>query len=72
MILVCLFSWAAINSAARLMGCSSQELMVTLSTRKILAGKDTIAKKLTLWQVCLLIVQFNNFSLCRFEMHGIH
>ncbi|KAF7822772.1 myosin-2 isoform X1 [Senna tora] len=40
----------ALNSAARLMGCSSQELKVTLSTRKIQAGKDTIAKRLTLWQ----------------------
>ncbi|KAK4285989.1 hypothetical protein QN277_002610 [Acacia crassicarpa] len=40
----------AVTKAALLMGCSSQDLMVTLSTRKIQAGKDTIAKKLTLWQ----------------------
>ncbi|KAI9093230.1 hypothetical protein K1719_027244 [Acacia pycnantha] len=40
----------AVTNAALLMGCSSQDLMVTLSTRKIRAGKDNIAKKLTLWQ----------------------
>ncbi|KAI4322882.1 hypothetical protein L6164_022533 [Bauhinia variegata] len=40
----------AIFSAAQLMGCSSRELMVALTTRKIKAGKDTISKKLTLRQ----------------------
>ncbi|XP_054815599.1 myosin-2 isoform X3 [Prosopis cineraria] len=40
----------AVTSAALLMGCSSKDLMVTLSTRKIQAGKDSIAKRLTLWQ----------------------
>ncbi|XP_028779865.1 myosin-2 isoform X2 [Neltuma alba] len=40
----------AVANAAQLMGCSSQDLMVTLSTRKIQAGKDTISKRLTLWQ----------------------
>ncbi|KAK9209356.1 hypothetical protein WN944_001722 [Citrus x changshan-huyou] len=33
-----------------LMGCSSDELMLALSTHKIQAGKDSIAKKLTLQQ----------------------
>ncbi|XP_019443992.1 PREDICTED: myosin-2-like isoform X2 [Lupinus angustifolius] len=40
----------AVTTAALLMGCSSQELMTALSTRKIQAGKDTIAKMLTLRQ----------------------
>ncbi|XP_057956923.1 myosin-2 [Malania oleifera] len=40
----------AVTSAARLMGCSAQDLILTLSARKILAGKDAISKKLTLWQ----------------------
>lgn len=40
----------AITNAAGLLGCSSQELMVALSTRKIQAGKDSIAKRLTLQQ----------------------
>ncbi|XP_054811203.1 myosin-2-like isoform X2 [Prosopis cineraria] len=38
----------AVTSAAMLMGCSSQDLMVTLSTCKVQAGKDTNAKSLTL------------------------
>ncbi|KAI9070663.1 hypothetical protein K1719_047376 [Acacia pycnantha] len=39
----------AVTIAAMLMGCSSQELIVTLS--KVQAGKDTIAKSLILKQV---------------------
>ncbi|KAK4255746.1 hypothetical protein QN277_008704 [Acacia crassicarpa] len=40
----------AVTIAAMLMGCSSQELIVTLSTSKVQAGKDSIAKSLTLKQ----------------------
>ncbi|GLT62517.1 hypothetical protein SLA2020_351490, partial [Shorea laevis] len=40
----------AVTNAARLIGCSSQELVLSLSTHKIQAGKDTIAKRLTLQQ----------------------
>ncbi|XP_038685898.1 myosin-2 [Tripterygium wilfordii] len=40
----------AVNIAARLLGCSMQELMLALSTHKIQAGKDIITKKLTLQQ----------------------
>lgn len=40
----------AITTAASLMGCSVQNLMVALSTHNIQAGKDSIAKKLTLRQ----------------------
>lgn len=52
------FSFAAVTNAASLMGCSSQELMATISTHRIQAGKDTITKRLTLRQVCLLLEQF--------------
>ncbi|OMP04597.1 IQ motif, EF-hand binding site [Corchorus olitorius] len=40
----------ALTSAARLMGCAPNELMQALCTRKIRAGKDSIAKKLTMQQ----------------------
>ncbi|KAK9674026.1 hypothetical protein RND81_12G206000 [Saponaria officinalis] len=40
----------ALTAAASLMGCSEQDLSLALSTRKILAGKDSIAKRLTLQQ----------------------
>ncbi|KAH8518531.1 hypothetical protein H0E87_000396 [Populus deltoides] len=40
----------AVNSAARLLNCSAQDLMLALSSRKIQAGKDSIAKKLTMQQ----------------------
>ncbi|KAK2984719.1 hypothetical protein RJ640_004544 [Escallonia rubra] len=36
--------------AARLIGCNAQDLMVALSTKRIQAGKDNVAKKLTLQQ----------------------
>uniref|UniRef100_A0A6N2MHE8 Myosin motor domain-containing protein n=1 Tax=Salix viminalis TaxID=40686 RepID=A0A6N2MHE8_SALVM len=40
----------AVNSAARLINCSAQDLILALSTHKIQAGKDSITKKLTLQQ----------------------
>ncbi|XP_028807595.1 myosin-2 isoform X2 [Neltuma alba] len=40
----------AVTSAAMLIGCSSQELMVTLSVCKVQDGKDTIARSSTLKQ----------------------
>lgn len=40
----------ALTAAASLMGCTEQDLMLVLSTRKIEAGKDKIAKSLTLQQ----------------------
>ncbi|GFZ12563.1 myosin 2 [Actinidia rufa] len=40
----------AVTSAASLMGCSTQDLMLALSTHRIQAGKDSVAKKLTLQQ----------------------
>ncbi|KAL0682146.1 hypothetical protein Bca4012_048993 [Brassica carinata] len=40
----------AVTNAAMLMGCNLEELMVVLSTRKLQAGADCIAKKLTLRQ----------------------
>ncbi|KAK6229517.1 hypothetical protein SCA6_018468 [Theobroma cacao] len=38
----------ALTSAAKLMGCAPHELMQALSTHRMQAGKDSIAKKLTL------------------------
>ncbi|KAJ6753689.1 MYOSIN-2 ISOFORM X1 [Salix purpurea] len=40
----------AVNSVARLINCSAQDLILALSTHKIQAGKDSITKKLTLQQ----------------------
>ncbi|KAF7112158.1 hypothetical protein RHSIM_RhsimUnG0258700 [Rhododendron simsii] len=40
----------AVSSAARLMGCTILRLMSALSTHRIQAGKDSVAKKLTLQQ----------------------
>ncbi|EOA12803.1 hypothetical protein CARUB_v10025758mg [Capsella rubella] len=40
----------AVTNAAMLIGCKSEDLMVVLSTRKLQAGTDCIAKKLTLRQ----------------------
>ncbi|GAB2284575.1 hypothetical protein Dimus_019029 [Dionaea muscipula] len=40
----------AVTTVSRLMGCSVQDLVLVLSTRKIQAGKDSIAKILTLQQ----------------------
>lgn len=40
----------SVTSAARLIGCSALDLMSALSTHRIQAGKDTVAKKLTLQQ----------------------
>ncbi|KAK3199233.1 hypothetical protein Dsin_022648 [Dipteronia sinensis] len=40
----------AVTSTAKLIGCSAEELMLGLSTCKIQAGKDSIAKRLTLQQ----------------------
>ncbi|XP_071907469.1 myosin-2-like isoform X3 [Coffea arabica] len=40
----------AVTNAASLIGCNAQDLMVTLSTRKIQAGKDSVAKRLALQQ----------------------
>lgn len=40
----------AVTCAARLIGCSAQELMLSLSTNKVKAGNGDAAKKLTLQQ----------------------
>lgn len=44
----------AVTNAAGLIGCGTQDLMIALSTRSIQAGKDKVAKRLTLQQVCIL------------------
>lgn len=58
-----LFLLAAVSSAARLMGCTIQRLMSALSTHRIQAGKDSVAKKLTLQQVCFMHLSYNRLSL---------
>ncbi|KAL2472850.1 Myosin-2 [Forsythia ovata] len=40
----------AVSNAASLIGCSTEDLMLTLSTSRIQAGKDKVAKGLTLQQ----------------------
>ncbi|KAL3325554.1 hypothetical protein AABB24_036670 [Solanum stoloniferum] len=40
----------AVINAASLMGCSANDLMLALSTRKIQAGKDKVVKSLTMQQ----------------------
>lgn len=47
---------AAVTNVAMLMGCNSKDLMVVLSTCKLRAGRDCIAKRLTLRQVCLVAI----------------
>ena len=43
--------YTAVANAAKLMGCSFNELKLVLSTHKEQSGKDSIAKKSTLQQV---------------------
>ena len=50
-----LFLLAAVENAARLINCSARDLMLALSTHKIQAGKDFIAKNLTMQKVCLVL-----------------
>lgn len=40
----------AVNSASKLMGCSAEDLMLTLSAPKVVAGRNSSVKRLTLWQ----------------------
>ncbi|KAL6543227.1 hypothetical protein OROHE_010747 [Orobanche hederae] len=40
----------AVTNAAKLIGCSEQDLMLALSTRKVKAGKDVVTKTLTIQQ----------------------
>ncbi|GFP78572.1 myosin-2 [Phtheirospermum japonicum] len=40
----------AVTNAASLLGCSEQDLLLALSTRKVKAGKDEVTKTLTLQQ----------------------
>ncbi|KAL1563673.1 myosin-2-like isoform X1 [Salvia divinorum] len=40
----------AVTNAAGLMGCSEQDLILTMSTRRVRAGKDEVTKSLTLDQ----------------------
>jgi len=54
------------------MGCSSQDLMTALCTHNIQADEDTIAKNLTLRQVCYVFEHFIvPFSLCVWGGSGV-
>jgi len=44
--------FTGLATAAKLLGCTSNQLVTAMSTRKIRAGNDSIIKKLTLPQVC--------------------
>lgn len=55
-LIILLLSMTAVTNVAMLMGCNSKELMVVLSTCKLQAGRDCIAKRLTLPQVCLVAI----------------
>jgi len=57
MLIILLLVLTAVTNVAMLMGCNSKELMVVLSTCKLQAGRDCIAKRLTLRQVCLTFLQ---------------
>lgn len=46
------FDIAAVTNAASLIGCTVNDLILALSTCQIRAGKDKIAKSLTVEQVC--------------------
>lgn len=48
------FYVAAVTNASGLIGCKAQDLMLTISTWQIQAGKDRVAKRLTLQQVCTM------------------
>lgn len=50
MLIIFLLLMTAVTNVAMLMGCDSKELMVVLSTCKLQAGRDCIAKRLTLPQ----------------------
>lgn len=43
--------FTGLATAAKLLGCTANELVTAMSTRKIRAGNDNIDKKLTLTQV---------------------
>lgn len=44
-------SFPGLFNAAKLVGCSLEELQLALSTRKMRVGNDNIVQKLTLSQV---------------------
>lgn len=73
MLIILLLFVAAVTNVAMLMGCNSEDLMVVLSTCKLQAGRDCIAKRLTLPQVCSVSIYHTtvvnsillNVNLCR-------
>jgi myosin V len=54
--------FSGLATAAKLLGCTANQLVTAMSIRKIRAGNDNIVKKLTLTQVCNYLI-FNGFLL---------
>lgn len=48
-------------AVAKLLGCTANQLVTAMSTRKIRAGNDSIIKKLTLTQVCNHLEMFSEW-----------
>jgi myosin-5 len=48
-------------TVAKLLGCTANQLVTAMSTRKIRAGNDSIIKKLTLTQVCNHLEMFSEW-----------
>lgn len=46
----------AATTASSLIGCSAEDLILALSTQIIQAGKDNVAKRLTMQQVCKVLI----------------
>lgn len=60
---------AGVTNAARLMGCEVPTLMLSLSTRKIQAGNDSIVQKLTLQQVQICIFVLFSINMVMPSLH---
>ncbi|KAL0328513.1 UNVERIFIED_CONTAM: Myosin-2 [Sesamum calycinum] len=59
----------AVINAASLIGCSEQDLILALSTRKIQAGKDEVTRRLTLEQKNSLEQFCRNYANERLQQH---
>jgi myosin heavy subunit len=55
--------FTGLATAAKLLGCTANQLVTAMSTRKIRAGNDSIVKKLTLTQVCSLLKNYLHGSI---------
>lgn len=58
------FFCVAVTNAAKLMGCSTQELKLLLSANKNEAGKESVTRRWTLQQVVSVLVYLCIFKEC--------